>query len=123
MQFDFLGDKPIFLQVSDAIEDAIFVGAFKEEEQVPSTTDISSRYKINPATVLKGMNLLVEQDIIYKRRGLGMFVKEGAVEKIHIKRKALFYDVYVKTMLQEAKKLGLSRSDLLALIDEGGYDQ
>lgn len=59
---------PIFMQVSEKLTDAIFTGAFAEETQIPSTTEISMTYKINPATVLKGMNLLVDQGLIYKKR-------------------------------------------------------
>lgn len=62
----------------------------KEEEQIPSTTEISVSYKVNPATALKGINLLVEKGVIYKKRGLGMFVAEGAVEKLRQERQSDF---------------------------------
>ena len=63
-----------------------------EEEQVPSTTELSKFYKINPATAAKGINLLVDKDILYKKRGIGMFVKEGAKERIQQSRKNCFYE-------------------------------
>mgnify|MGYP000659461412 CR=1 FL=1 len=81
MRFDFSGTTPLFRQVAEQISEAIVSGAFAEGEQVPSTTEISSTYAINPATVLKGMNLLVDQGLLEKRRGLGMFVTTGAREK------------------------------------------
>ena len=67
-------DKPIFLQIAEQLEDSIFTGAFPEETQIPSTNEISALLSINPHTVLKGMNVLVDGGIIYKKRGLGMFV-------------------------------------------------
>lgn len=114
-------EKAIYLQIAEKIEDAILSGAFAEEEQVPSTTEIAVHDKINPATALKGVSLLAEQGILYKKRGLGMFVCPGATEKIRSRRKREFYGGYVRTMLCEAKKLGLDRNDLLQMI-ERGYD-
>lgn len=116
MRVDFQSEKPIYLQIAGEIEDAIFTGAFGEETQVPSTTDISQQLAINPATVLKGMNLLVEEGILYKRRGLGMFVQEGAVEAVRAKREAHFAQSYLRPMLREARKLGLSLEDIEALL-------
>ena len=81
-------DKPIFIQIAEQLEDSIFTGIFPEETQIPSTNEISALLSINPHTVLKGMNVLVDEEIIYKKRGLGMFVKEGAVEKKKQKRRA-----------------------------------
>lgn len=120
MQIDFQSDKPIYQQIAEGIEDAIFTGAFPEETQVPSTTEISTRYTINPATVLKGMSILVDQGILYKKRGVGMFVSTGAVAVIAEKRQTQFYENYVVRLLREAEKLGLSKSDIIRLI-EGGY--
>ena len=114
-------EKPIFIQIAEQLEDSIFTGIFPEENKIPSTNEISALLNINPHTVLKGMNLLVDEGIIYKKRGLGMFVKEGAVEKIRRKRQGLFYDQYIASLLIEAKKLGLSKDQIIAFI-ERGYD-
>ncbi len=119
-QFD--EEKPIYLQIAENIEDAILAGAFEEETQVPSTTEISVRFKINPATALKGVNLLVDNEILYKKRGLGMFVQEGAAEKIRSRRKVAFYDRYVQALLAEAQKLGLTKGEVISMI-EGGFEQ
>jgi GntR family transcriptional regulator len=112
-------DKPIFIQIAEAIEDAIVTGVFPEQSQIPSTTEISVSYKINPATVLKGMNILVDEGVIYKKRGLGMFVSSGAGEKIRFKRKTQFYDQYVDRMLAEARKLGLVKEEIIAMVERG----
>ena len=81
MNINFDSEKPIFLQIADLISDAILSGAFDEESQIPSITEFSVNYKINPATALKGINILVDSGIVYKKRGLGMLVATGAVEK------------------------------------------
>ena len=112
-------DKPIFLQIAEQLEDSIFTGAFPEETQIPSTNEIFALLSINPHTVLKGMNVLVDGGIIYKKRGLGMFVKEGAVEKIRQKRQSQFYEQYVAALIQEASKLHLKKEEIISLIERG----
>lgn len=119
MILDFDSEIPIYLQIAEGIEDAILSGAFPEETQVPSTTEISVTYKINPATVLKGMNLLVDEHILYKKRGVGMFVSQGAGEKILSKRRQAFYDAYVVKLLQEAEKLHITKEYLIEMIKGG----
>jgi len=119
MKLDFESEKPIYLQISDQIEDAVFTRAFEEETQIPSTTEISTAFKINPATVLKGMNQLVDNGIIYKKRGVGMFVRKGAQDKIRTKRQQQFFENYVETLIAEAGKLGITRQELVALIERG----
>ena len=114
-------EKPIFMQIAEQLEDAIFTGIYPEESKVPSTNEIAALFNINPHTVLKGMNLLVDEAIIYKKRGLGMFVKEGAVKTIRQKRQSQFYVQYIASLLIEAKKLGLSKDQIIAFI-ERGYD-
>lgn len=119
MELNFDGDKPIYLQIADAIRDAVFTGAFEEESQIPSTTELSAALRINPATVLKGMNVLVDENIIYKKRGLGMFVCEGALERIRDKRAAQFFADYIEGLVDEAVKLGLTKEDVIRQIERG----
>lgn len=123
MKLDLDGTKPIFQQISDEIEDAVFTGAFPEETQVPSTTEISAAFRINPATVLKGMNQLVDAGILYKKRGLGMFVAKGAAEKIRRKRRKLFAEAYIRPLLEEAAKLGVSEEEMIQMIERGMCDE
>ncbi len=113
---DFENEKPIFLQISEEIEDAILTGAFLEETRIPSITEFSVNYKINPATALKGINLLVDGGIVYKKRGVGMFVAEGAKEKLMQKRKDAFFESYVKKMLIEADRLGIKKEDIIKIL-------
>lgn len=121
MEFNFSGEKPLFQQVADQIAEGIFNGAYLEGEQIPSTTEISKSYQINPATVLKGMNLLVEQQLIEKKRGIGMFVLPGAQERVRSVRKEEFLNKEVLEVVAEAKKLGITAEQLKQLI-ERGYD-
>lgn len=114
-------EKPIFIQIAEQLEDSIFTGIYPEETKIPSTNEISALLNINPHTVLKGMNLLVDDEIIYKKRGLGMFVREGAVEKIRQKRQGQFYDQFIATLIEEANKLNMSKDEIIKLI-ERGYD-
>ncbi len=119
MTFNFDDEKPIYIQLAEGIEDAVLSGAFPEETQIPSTTEISVGYKINPATALKGVNLLVENGVLYKKRGVGMFVATGAVEKIREKRKQAFFDAYVKALVLEAQKLKITKEDVIGMIEKG----
>lgn len=112
-------ERPIFMQIAETLEDAILSGALGEEEQAPSTTEISLRYAINPATALKGINLLVEQGILYKKRGLGMFVAGGAAQKVALSRKERFMEEFVLKLISEAKKLGIPEDDILEMIRKG----
>ena len=109
-------DKPIYLQLSEMIETDILRGVFEEEERVPSTNELAKLYAINPATSAKGINLLVDEGILYKKRGIGMFVAEGAKEHIIEKRRDAFYENYVKSLLEEAKSLGISSEQLVEMI-------
>jgi DNA-binding transcriptional regulator YhcF (GntR family) len=108
--------SPIFLQIAERIEDDIIEGRLAEETQVPSTNQFASFYQINPATAGKGVNLLVEQGILYKKRGVGMFVATGARDRLLDKRKEQFFEQYVVTMLREAEKLGISTEQLVNMI-------
>lgn len=119
MLLDFNNEKPIYIQLAEWIEDAILTEAFEEETQIPSTTEISVKYKINPATALKGFNLLVSCGIVYKKRGVGMFVKEGAKDMIKNMRKKDFYDSYIKSLVSEASKLDISKDEIINMIRKG----
>lgn len=119
MQMNFENERPIYIQISESIEDGILSGAFPEESQIPSTTEISVSYRINPATALKGINLLVDNAIVYKKRGLGMFVSTGAKEIIREKRRTEFFENYIQTLITEAKKLGLDSKAIISFIERG----
>lgn len=108
--------RPIFVQIAERIENDIIAGELAEDAQVPSTNQFASFYQINPATAAKGVNLLVDQGILYKKRGLGMYVVPGARAKLLEKRREQFFEQYVVTMLQEAEKLGITPEQLTEMI-------
>jgi DNA-binding transcriptional regulator YhcF (GntR family) len=116
-------EKPIFLQIAERMEDAILSGAFPEEGQLPSTTEISAAYRINPATALKGIGLLVEEGAAHKQRGVGMFVSKGARERIREKRQRAFFEDYVGPLISEARKLGIAEQEILSMMERGYKDE
>jgi GntR family transcriptional regulator len=117
MQFEIRGDKPIFLQLAEALEDYILKGVFPEETQVPSTTELAISLKLNPATTNRAVNQLVSEGILYKKRGIGMFVSTGAREVIAAKRQSTFYENYVLPLIAESHNLGISTADLISMIE------
>ncbi len=116
IKINFTDDKPLFSQIADAIADDILIGVYKEDEAIISTTQLSRMLKINPTTAVKAVGQLADEGLIYKRRGLGMFVKKGASEKIREKKARHFYDVYVREFLSEAQKLGLTTEEIIEII-------
>ncbi|SHG79194.1 GntR family transcriptional regulator [Ornithinibacillus halophilus] len=115
-------NKPIFLQIKEQLEDSIINDTIKAGERVPSTNEFAKYYKINPATAAKGINELVVEEILYKRRGVGMFVTDSAKEIIIQKRKETFFQNYILPLREEAKKLRIEPAELLDMMqreDEG----
>jgi DNA-binding transcriptional regulator YhcF (GntR family) len=108
--------KPIYLQISDGIEDDILNDVLKEGDQVLSTNQFAALYNINPATAGKGINILVDEGILFKKRGIGMFVKEGAKKYIQDKRKKMFFEDYIIKMLNEAEKLGIKKEEIIEML-------
>lgn len=108
--------RALFLQIAERVEDSIIDGSLAEESQAPSTNELASFYRINPATAAKGVAMLVDKGVIYKRRGIGMFVAEGARAQLLTERRTAFADRYVDPLLAEARKLDLDADDLAALI-------
>lgn len=111
-------EKSIYIQIKEMIENDILRNILLEEERVPSTNELAKLYAINPATAAKGVNILVDEGILYKKRGIGMFVSTGAKKQIMEKRKKNFYDDYVKSLMAEADSLGITRQELIAMIQE-----
>ena len=112
-------NRPIFGQIAERIEEDILAGRLAEEQQVPSTNQFAALYQINPATAAKGVNLLVDQGILYKKRGVGMFVATGSRERLMEKRRELFFEQYVVAMLREAKRLGIEEEQVIEMIQKG----
>ena len=114
-------ETPLFVQIAEAIEDDVFTGLYAEGDRVPSTNEVAALFGINPHTVLKGMNILVDEGIIYKRRGMDMYVQTGAGEKVRAKRRNAFDERFVQALVAEAKKLGRTKQQVVDLVEKG-YD-
>ena len=113
-------EKSIYIQIREMVENDILRNILLEEERVPSTNELAKLYAINPATAAKGINLLVDEGILYKKRGIGMFVAEGAKKQIMDKRKRNFYNDYVKSLMAEAGSLGITKEELIDMIERSG---
>lgn len=116
-------DQLAYIQLKEWLEDEILAGSFPENTQIPSVAELSVSFKLNHITVLKSINLLADKEIIYKKRGVGMFVSEGAQEKIRTERQGDFYGKYVASMVSAAKKLGISLEELLKMTERGYKDE
>lgn len=108
--------KPLFVQIRELIEDQIVNDQLKEGDQAPSTNQLVNFYKINHATVSKGITQLVDEGILFKKRGIGMFVAEGAKKTLVQQRKKAFVENYVTGLVQEAAKLGITEEEIIELI-------
>ncbi|OOB79255.1 MAG: GntR family transcriptional regulator [Epulopiscium sp. Nuni2H_MBin001] len=122
MCMKFNSTEPIFTQIASLLEDEIVQGYIEEDTQIPSTTELSKMYAINPATILKGINILVDRKIIYKKRGIGMFVSIGAREVIMQQRKEIFHTTMINELMNEGNKLGISKQEIIEQIVNWGED-
>ena len=108
--------RPIFRQLAEQIENQIIDGSLTEGAQVPSINEYAAFHRINPATALKGITLLVDAGVLYKRRGIGMFVAEGARATLIAERRTTFRDDFLRPLLAEARALGISAEELADMI-------
>ena len=115
--------KPIYEQIRDWLADQIIDETLVEGDKVPSTNEIVTFFKVNHITVSKGVTELVEEGVLYKKRGVGMFVAEGARDKLLEARRDGFVEEYLKPMLEEAKKLDLTEEDIQTMIDVNRRDK
>lgn len=112
-------DKLIYVSLADWVEDSILSGIYPEGAQIPSVAELSANFRINHVTALRGISILTDLGIIYKKRGIGMFVAEGAAEKIRQRRRDDFFDKFIRSAAAEAKKLGLSEEEMIELVKRG----
>jgi GntR family transcriptional regulator len=114
---------PLFVQVADRLAGQIADGGLDEGERVPSTNELAAFYRINPATAAKGINVLADDGLLEKRRGIGMFVAAGARQRLLAQRRAEFPPRYVEPLLTEAARLGIDTGELIALLKEAGHQR
>jgi len=107
---------PLFVQIAGQLADDIVDGQLAEGTRVPSTNELAAFYRINPATAAKGINMLVDDGVLEKRRGVGMFVAAGAREQLLAMRRKLFAEQYVDPLVAEANRLGIDSDTLVSLV-------
>ena len=111
-------DKSIYIQIAEIIENDILTRNLIEEEQAPSTNEFAKVYNINPSTARKGLNLLVDEEILYKKRGIGMFVTKEARKKILKKRQDKFFKEKLPNVIKEAERLEIDRKEIISYIED-----
>ena len=114
---------PLFAQVAERLAADIADGGLAEGERVPSTNELAAFYRINPATAAKGINILADEGLLDKRRGIGMFVAPGSRSTLLARRRAGFTGRYVEPLLTEAARLGIDSDELIALIKECSHER
>jgi DNA-binding transcriptional regulator YhcF (GntR family) len=115
------GIGPIFFQLAQRVAEDIINGTYAEESVVPSTNDYATFYQISPITTSKGINVLVDQGVLYKKRGIGMFVAPGARQRLRAERKTAFREQHVTPLLREAQLLGIDQDELAEMIRQKDY--
>jgi GntR family transcriptional regulator len=114
---------PIFSQVAERLTEEIAEGALAEGDRVPSSNELAAFYRINPATAAKGINVLADDGLLEKRRGIGMFVAAGARERVLGARRQSFAERYVVPLVAEASRLGIDADELVTLVRESSHVQ
>lgn len=114
---------PLFAQVAERLAGEIADGGLAEGARVPSTNELAAFYRINPATAAKGINLLADDGLLEKRRGIGMFVAAGARRRLLARRRAEFTERYVEPLLTEAGRLGIDTDELITLIRDSSNER
>ena len=116
-------NRPIYTQLKEYLEAEILCGRFSAGEQIPSTNEIASFFAVNPVTVLKSVGLLADERIVYKKRGVGMFVCPDARQRLQERCRESFAAENVLPMVGKARSLGFTREDLQKIIDEAWNDE
>src|SRR5580692_297153 len=114
---------PLFVQIAERLAGEITDGGLAEGERVPSSNELAAFYRINPATAAKGINVLADDGLLEKRRGIGMFVAAGARDRLLAGRRLDFAARYVEPLVAEAGRLGIDAEELVALIRESSPAQ
>jgi DNA-binding transcriptional regulator YhcF (GntR family) len=115
---------PIYLQIKEEIENAIVTSSLKEEETIPSIRVLAQQYRLNPQTISNAVSELLNEGILFKKRGIGMFVEKGAQKKLKKKKNNKFRNSDLKKLVLKSKSLGITKTELMNILDsiyeEGG---
>ena len=110
--------SPIYRQIADEIRRDVVSGALGADDQVMSTNQYAAFHRINPATAAKAFQQLVDEGVLYKRRGIGMFVTPDARRRLTARRRAAFVDEMVRPVVVEARRLGIPIDEVVAAVRE-----
>lgn len=116
MKLVFNNNSPIYIQLADYVKQDILGGQLRAGDAIPSVRQISAENQLNPQTVLKAVQILIQEDLIEKRRGLGMFVTENARKNLMKKEIKTFKEKAVSEFVRRAKLLQISETELLTMI-------
>ena len=116
---DWTEDQPIYRQLRDKVVDAIMDGSLKEGEPLPSVRTVAVELQINPITASKAYQELVGEQLVEKRRGLGLFVVEGARGRLLAAERRRFMEQEWPKVLERMKKLELDARELLKTVTNG----
>ncbi len=111
-------DLPIYRQLRDRVVDMILEGVLSDGDALPSVRNVAAEYRLNPLTVLKGYQELVDEGLVEKKRGRGMFVMEGACKQLLKDERQRFLDKEWPLVVATIERLGLSRQELLDSINK-----
>ena len=109
---------PIYLQIKEEIENAIIKGRLKEDEAISSIRVLAQQYRLNPQTISSAFSELLNENILFKKRGIGMFVQNGAKKTLIKKKQAEFRKNIFQTILQKGKIIGISKDEMIEAINK-----
>ncbi len=110
--------SPIYRQLADQVKADVVSGTLGGDEQVMSTNQYAAYYRINPATVAKAFQQLVDEQVLYKKRGIGMFVTPTARDALRARRRERFFSDVVDPMVAEARAVGIPIDEVVARIQQ-----
>ena len=105
--------SPIYRQIAERIRAEVLAGTLAADDQVMSTTQYAAHFRINPATAARAFQELVDEGVLYKRRGIGMFVSPDAPERLRAEHRGRFFDDVVDPMVVQAATIGIPLDDVI----------
>jgi len=116
MKFD--ENIPIFLQIKEEIENAIISKSIQEEEKIQSIRTLAQQYRLNPQTISSAVSELINEGILHKKRGIGLFVNKGAQQKLKKIKSSEFRKNELQKIIQKGRTLGITKNEILEVIEQ-----
>lgn len=115
------GSTPIYIQIAEWLETEILSGRIEEDERIYSQYQLADMFNINPATAAKGLNILADKGLLYKKRGLGMYITPGAESKIGKERKEGKLRKLIDELVMESQRLGMDEQEVISMLREAKH--